>query len=289
MRRILHITSGDTAGESLKKSGVCEELLVWHDILYDGPRAPGWPEDLALQARAAFLEETTGGGLSRGEIIETLRAQYGRLENAGDYDMIVLWFDACLFDQSMLSHILACMSIKSVETAELICVDAFPGITPFDGLGQLRPEQLASVYDQRRSVTRDQFCFAERVDKAFAVQDKAEFAALSSLHQAPLPWVPAAVRRWLREQPDEATGLGQLERLALHAVRSGLKTPSEIFRFVAAHDEHPQFWGDSTLWAKINGLASRRPPLLRLEGPKPLLPQWHAGKTLEAFSIYPAY
>ncbi|KAF0218962.1 MAG: hypothetical protein FD174_2478 [Geobacteraceae bacterium] len=287
MKRLLHITSGDMAGESLQKSGISGEVFVWHDILYDGPRNPGWPEEDTLHARARFLEEETGGGLGSQQILETLRTQYMKLETAKDYDELVLWFDACLFDQSMLSHILACMKVKGIETADLICVDAFPGIMPFNGLGQLLPDQIASVYHQRQPVTKEQFSFAERVDRAFALQDKSAFIHLSNCHGAPLPWIPAAVTRWLQEQPDEATGLGRLEQLALEAIRSGCKTPAEIFASVAAHDTPPQFWGDITLWAKINRLAMRRPPLVRIEGPSPLLPQWNAKGTLDEFCVFP--
>jgi hypothetical protein len=288
MKRLLNITSGDIAGEILERSGIPGEVLVWHDILYDGPRKPGWPDEDTLHVRALFLEEETGGGLDRQHILETLRTQYTKLEKSKDYDPVILWFDACLFDQSMLSHILACMKARSIEAAELVCVDAFPGIVPFDGLGQLRPDQLASVVDQRQRVTQEQLCFAEHVDRAFAMQDKAAFVELSNCRGAPLPWIPAAVTRWLQEQPGEATGLGRLEQLALEAIRSGAKTPSEIFAFAAAHDTHPQFWGDTTLWARINKLATRTPPLVRLEGPKPLLPQWNDREMLEAFCVYPA-
>jgi hypothetical protein len=287
MKRVLQITGGDVAGENLKKSGVAGELLVWHDILYDGPRRPGWPDEDVLVARTHFLEEVTGGGLGRNEILETLKKQYLKLETVKDYDELVLWFDACLFDQSMLCHILACLKSKGVESAQLICVDAFPGIVPYNGIGQLSPEQLFSVYDRRHEVTFDQFRFAERVDRAFALQDSAEFIELAALGEAPLPWIPAAVTRWLQEQPDAATGLGCLERLALEAIRSGCRHPSEIFTFVARHDMPPQYWGDITLWAKINGLATRNPPLVRVEGPEPLLPQWSYPGGLGAFSVHP--
>jgi hypothetical protein len=287
MKRVLQITSGDLAGERLKKSSIRGEVFVWHDILYDGPRKPGPPDEDALQARARFLEEATGGGLGREEILATLKTQYLKLEHAGDYDAIILWFDACLFDQSMLCHVLSCMKAKGVQTAELVCVDSFPGIVPFHGLGQLLPDQLASLYEQRRRVTEDQFQFGERVDRAFALQDRAAFVELSNSRDAPLPWVPGAVARWLQEQPDEATGLGRLEQLALEAIHSGCRTPSEIFAFVAAHDTPPQFWGDITLWAKLNGLATRRPPLVIIEGPKSLLPQWNDKEILDAFSVRP--
>ncbi|OPY05590.1 MAG: hypothetical protein A4E61_00238 [Syntrophorhabdus sp. PtaB.Bin184] len=287
MKQVLHITSGDIAGDLLRKSGIAGEVFVWHDVLYDGPRNQGWPDEATLHARAQFLEDATGGGLGRNEILETLKAQYAKLGRAGDYDGVVLWFDACLFDQSMLCHVLACMKAKSIEKAALICVSAFPGIEPFDGLGQLSSPQLASLYDQRRPVTDKQFVFAEYVDRAFAMQDKAVFGELSWQQDAPLPWVPAAVARWLQEQPDEQTGLGRLEQLAMEAVRSGLSTPSEIFSFAAAHDTHPQFWGDITLWAEINKLATRRPPLVRIEGPGNLLPQWNNQQILGAIRVYP--
>ena len=285
MSGILHITSGDIAGGSLAKAGLPGEIFVWHDILYDGPRQPGWPDEKTLHARALFLEEFTAGGLDRANILQTFHTQYQRLAEAGSHARIVLWFDACLFDQSMLAHILTGLSLKGIRQVELLCVDAFPGIQPFHGLGQLQPEQLASLYANRRSVTDAQFRFAAVVDKAFATQDLALLTELSKMTGPPLPWIPAAVTRWLQERPDPATGLGRLESLALAAIRAGGETPDKIFTSVAAADTPPQFWGDTTLWAKINGLADRVPPLVQIEGPAPRLPQWESPVPLKAFRI----
>ena len=108
---------------------------------------------------------------------------------------------------------------------------------------------------------------------------------LSAMAAAPLPWVPAAVKRWLQEQPDPESGLGRLERLILAAVREGCQTPGKIFASVAAADTPPQFWGDTTLWCKINGLADRVPPLVRVEGPTDRLPQWESEVSLKDFKI----
>ena len=281
----LHITSGDSAGGSLAKSGLPGEVFVWHDILYDGPRCPGWPDEETLNARAVFLEEATSGGLARQRVLETLRHQYDKLAEAALYQPIVLWFDACLFDQSMLAHILTCLRHQNVQKAELLCVDAFPGIEPFHGLGQLQPDQLASLYDNRQPVTDTQFEFAARVDQAFATQDSGAFSELSEATNAPLPWIPAAVARWLQECPISVTGLGRLEDLALTAIRAGCETPGKIFAFVAAADTPPQFWGDTTLWAKINALAEREPPLVEIDGPADRLPQWESELSLNDFKI----
>jgi hypothetical protein len=285
LREAFHITSGDIAGKRLAKAGLGGEVLVWHDILYDGPRQPGWPGEEMLSARALFLEEFTAGGLDRELILKTFHEQYQRLADAASCARIVLWFDACLFDQSMLAHILTCLADKGIRRVELLCVDAFPGIEPFHGLGQLQPEQLASLYDRRRPVTDDQFRFAEIVDQAFAAQDAALLTDLCETTDAPLPWIPAAAARWLQEQPDPETGLGRLESLALAAIRGGCQTPGKIFASVAAADTPPQFWGDTTLWVKINGLADRIPPLVQVEGPSERLPQWESPLSMEEFKI----
>ena len=282
---MLHITSGDIAGENLANSGIPGEVFVWHDILYDGPRNPGWPDAKTLHARSVFLEQATGGGLNGDYILRTLKDQYSKLAAAKDSDGIVLWFDACLFDQSMLTHILTCMLHVGIRNVELLCVDTFPGIVPFNGLGQLRPSQLASLYDHRSPVTDAQFQFAQTVDKAFALQDLKLFNKFSKMNDAPLPWIPAAVRRWLQEQPDPSTGLGRLESLALEAIQGGCETPGEIFKAVAAADTPPQYWGDITLWAKINALADRDPPLVLIDGPLSRLPQWEGVADLKRFRI----
>jgi hypothetical protein len=141
------------------------------------------------------------------------------------------------------------------------------------------------VYGNRRTVTDTQFRFAVRVDRAFATQDSGMLTELSQASDAPLPWIPAAVSRWLQERPDPATGLGRLEELALTAIRDGCETPSAIFKSVAAADTPPQFWGDTTLWAKINALAAREPPLVRIDGPTDRLPQWESEVSLNDFKI----
>jgi hypothetical protein len=262
MKKTLHITNGDRLGDLLKKENLPGEILVWRDILYDGPRNPGWPDEDTLQARAAFLAATTGGGLDSEHILETLRNQYRTLKEATNCNRIVLWFDTCLFDQSMLAHILTCLHLKEISNVELICVDAFPE----DGLHQLHA-------DRRHPVTEEQFQCAELADQAFATQDHVLLAELSEQTHAPLPWIPAAAKRWLQEQPDPVTGLGRLETLALMAIREGNESPNKIFKAVATADTSPQYWGDTTLWSKINALADRTPPLVQIHGPSTHLPQ----------------
>jgi hypothetical protein len=95
------------------------------------------------------------------------------------------------------------------------------------------------------------------------------------------------VKRWRLERPDEKTGLGRLEQLTMDAIRAGLQAPADIWARVSAADTHPRYWGDTTLWAKINGLADRNPPLVKIVGPKERLPQWGGPAGLDLFRIFP--
>lgn len=285
MNTTLHIINGDGAGNSLVKSEVSGEVLVCRELMYTGSRNPGWPNSATLLARAQLLSDLIAGGMDSGSILETLQSYYQKLSAASEYENIVLWFDACLCDQSMLAHILVCLNHQSRQDAELVCVNSFPGIEPFNGLGQLSPSQLASLYDKRCRVTREQLEFAEIVEKACAAQDVTLFLEISQKTDAPLPYVPAAITRWLQEQPDPKTGLGRLEHLALMAIRDGNKTPAEIFSHVAKAEVSPQFWGDTDLWRTVNSLAARNPPLVQIEGPTPKLPQWTSQFTLRDYKI----
>lgn len=285
MEATLHLINGDGAGNCLKQADIVGDILVCRDVLYEEIRKPGWPDHTSLIVRSRYLSQLTAGGLSSEDILDTLGNFYRILSTASKYDNVVLWFDACLCDQSMLAHILVCLKHLDIDEAELICVNSFPGVTPFNGLGQLLPYQLASLYSERRSVTAEQFEFAEIVDRAFAKQSMSLLAGLSQRTHAPLPFIPAAAKRWIDEQPDPRTGLGKLEYLALEAISNGCKKPGEIFLRVAEEDKAPQFWGDTILWQKINGLADRDPPLVCIEGPAERLPQWESPLKLKDFKI----
>jgi hypothetical protein len=63
--------------------------------------------------------------------------------------------------------------------------------------------------------------------------------------------------------------------------------PLDIFNHVSKIDTPPQYWGDITLWAKINGLAEREPPLVRIEVPTERLPKWGGIEEVKRFRIYP--
>ena len=57
---LLHVTNGESAGNTLRQTGLGGAVLPWQDVLHEGP-VPAVPRVELLRARAAFLSECGWG------------------------------------------------------------------------------------------------------------------------------------------------------------------------------------------------------------------------------------
>src|SRR5262249_57202637 len=58
---LLHVTNGDSAGNTLRQTSLGGAVLPWQDVLHEGP-VPEGPRAGLLRARAAFLAACGWGG-----------------------------------------------------------------------------------------------------------------------------------------------------------------------------------------------------------------------------------
>src|SRR6478735_520903 len=57
---LLHVTNGESAGNTLRQTGLGGAVLPWQDVLHEGP-VPLGPRGQLLRTRAAFLSECGWG------------------------------------------------------------------------------------------------------------------------------------------------------------------------------------------------------------------------------------
>jgi DNA-binding transcriptional MerR regulator len=101
----LHVTNGDSAGNTLRQTGLGGAVLPWQDVLHEGP-VPAGPRRELLQARAAFVSGCGWG--SRRSILASLERRDRQLVQAlRDGQQVVLWFEHDLYDQLQLADALA--------------------------------------------------------------------------------------------------------------------------------------------------------------------------------------
>jgi hypothetical protein len=69
MPGLLHVTNGESAGNTLRQARLGGEVLSWQDVLHEGP-VPAGSRARLLQTRASFLAECGWG--SRSALLSSL-------------------------------------------------------------------------------------------------------------------------------------------------------------------------------------------------------------------------
>ena len=218
------------------------------------------------RARAAWIASRGWAGFS--EVLAELGDADRRVDQCVHYGETVLWFEADVFDQMILVFLLARLRQLPLRgRISLVSVGAFPGVRRFIGLGQLTPTQLASLYPRRRAVTAGQWRVASEAWDAVRAPDPRRLSRIAARHGSALPFLPAALRRYLAEYPSTANGLGLTGQLALEAIARGATTAGEVFVAVQRRERRP-FQGDGMLYAVLRDLGSGPRPAIEGRGPE---------------------
>lgn len=265
---MLHITNGDSAAGSLRAAGLPGEVLAWRDVPAEGPVPAGLTLDELAPVRARFLAQS--GWASYDEALADLRRQYAALA-ATAHDEVVLWFEHDLHDQLQLAQLLDWFATHAHGSTmlSLVVIGEYPDVTPFYGLGQLTPEQLAALFPSRLPVTAAQLALGRAAWEAFRLPDPTAFVALLAGETTALPYLRAALTRHLEEFPDADAGLSRTERQILDILTEAGPIPLfEAFKRDMAREEAP-FLGDLGFWARIAGLAPAAHPLLAFADGRP--------------------
>jgi hypothetical protein len=237
----LHVTNGDAVvGEVAAAAGVAAgEVLVWRDVLHDGPVPAGLDADALARVRARHLTTRSwphgeGVEVSEEAVLAMLRERDARLAAHPREAEVVLWFEDDLFDHLLRAQV---------------------------------EDRLAQRANGATVVTRVRLKHPPRGDLRAALAarepvdpDPTVFAALRS--SDPRAWVGVpGLERLLEELPDARTGLTRLERQILEALRDGPLSPADLFKAATA-GEDPPWVGDATVFALAADLA----PLVALAG-----------------------
>jgi hypothetical protein len=247
---VLHVTNGDSTVYGLRQAHVVGDLVAWQDVLHEGP-VPALSAAELRPVRARFLGIAEADLLARDERLAAALAAEER---------VVLWFEHDLYDQLQLLQILAGLPDRPAGV-ELICIGSFPGRPGFAGLGELDPDELASLWPQRTPVVSGHVRAARTAWDAFRAPDPRGVARAATASDERLPFVAPALRRLLEELPGARDGLSRTERQLLAAIDAGARTRGQAFVAAAASEEAP-FLGDTTAFDRLEELARGPHPLV---------------------------
>ncbi len=271
----IHIHCGDCSADTLRKADVPGEVLTWFDPVLEGP-TPAVPEGEWFKLRATYLAENPDIPVETVEDgMKALHRMDRNLKRSKDADEVVLWFDACLFDMTILLHHLDWFSRHELGDTRLslLCVGEFPGFERFRGLGELTPGQLASLVPKRREITQEQLDWGRRGWGAYRSPDPRNIETFLNNSVDPLPYVGPALHRHLERFPSVCNGLNRLQNEMLECLNEDNMEFLELFRAVSEMD-HPPFFGDTYVAAELRRLATAAHPAVDVDDMGKPLAQW---------------
>jgi hypothetical protein len=264
MREALHISNGDAT--DVPGTGLARRVVYWRDILHEGPVPEVGPAELR-RIRVDYLADYEG--VERVEAMRRFTERDQALE-AGRDGEYVLWFEADLYDQLQIIQILARLDDVGVpaQRITLICIGEHAGIARFGGLGELTAEQLRELPHTNACarVTPAALDLATRAWAAFRAPTPEGLGAVAAARLGELRFLGEAFDRLSREYPATRDGLSLTERRVLAAVADGARDAGNAFVRAGARETRP-FLGDSTCFARMEGMAQGPHPLLRLDPP----------------------
>jgi hypothetical protein len=331
----LHITNGDCAANTLR-TFLGDRVLITCDVLHDGP-APAVDGDAWYETRARFLTDGFGARYEETRA-SLARFDRMIADAAPDQEIVLWFehdlFDQLLLIRTLdvvvrlkpdaTSETYEAVRLKPDATyrrdrsetnardrsettvasgfsrtnVSLICIDRFPGVERFVGLGQLNAEQLASLYPARQAVSAEQFALASEAWRAFRASDPRDLFALmvrlkadatyggstvglkvdgtgdanlspvasgfSRTNGVTLRFLHGAIHRLFEEYPSTTSGLSRSADAVLRALESGPLDGIALFRATQWGEQRP-FMGDLGLFDVALRLAAARVPLVTVD------------------------
>jgi hypothetical protein len=231
---VLHVTNGDAVVPEIALAAGVEpgDVLVWRDVLHDGPVPAGLDADALAQVRARHLTARSWShaadvDLREDAALAMLRERDARLAAHPPAAEVVLWFEDDLFDHLLRAQVEDRLARRANGVAAVTRVR----------LRHPPRGDLRAALDAREPVEPDPSAF-----EALRSSDPRAWLAVPGFERLP------------EELPDARTGLSRLERQILEALRDGPLAPTDLF-VAATTGEDPPWVGDATVFALAHDLA----------------------------------
>lgn len=251
----LHILNGDATRPEFEKAGIAGEILIWREMLVEGPTVAPILSAEWFRLRRRFVQVLYAD--NNPHAYDKAETELRRLaQSAKQFTEIVLWFEYDLFCQINLIAALSALKELGVpaQRISLVCPGEHAEIEDFRGLGQLRAAHFTPLYAERVSLNPTSLHFADRVYQAYASADPRSLEALLQEPFPPVfPFLQAALQLHLQRFPGLLDGLAQEERELLELLKVPVESERQWVGKMLRNDAQRGF-GDAQYFQRVDRL-----------------------------------
>ena len=230
MENRLHIANGDCTAEIIKKTNLVGDILVWRELLCEGPICKDVGSDEFWLKRYAYFENELG--VSKLEYFDKTIKELVQLEDVEVYDEVVLWFEFDLFCQvnlmALCSYLL--QSFRKDVTYKLVCTGWVKGKEKLQSLSNFSSNEFESLYENSLNISKSNLEFAEQCWNVYVennIENLQEFNFNKQLGK--FPYFQKAMEQHLSRFPDEK-GINQIQYKILEIINFKPLAEREIVR-----------------------------------------------------------
>lgn len=218
----LHILNGDASLPAFEAAKIPGQILVWREVLSEGPVFATLPEHEFWQKRQEFITETYGEPPANYR--QKVQDEVEKLEGAGAFFEVVLWFDADLMCQVNLLYLLQHLQQRKPPVVSVCTPEAEQQVA------LLEPEAMQQLMESRRQLSEEELEQAKHLWQLYASPNPLELQLYLQQLPVPTPQLEQALRLHLHRFPSCTDGLSQPERLLLQLINQGATTLPELLQ-----------------------------------------------------------
>ncbi|WP_298265809.1 DUF1835 domain-containing protein [uncultured Lutibacter sp.] len=227
MSKILHIVNGDSTANILKQSTLQGDIVVWREVLCEGPLDFEVGGDKFWKKRYAYFE--TELGVSKLEYFDKTIKELIKLEDLLEYNEVVLWFEFDLFCQVNLMALCSYL-IKSYRKDifyYLICTGKVKGKDQLQSLSDFSELEYSVLYNSKIKISRSNLNYANECWKVYVENDLEKLNNFNFNQSNKFNYFQLAINQHLKRFPNKK-GLNQIETKILELINSEILTKNQI-------------------------------------------------------------
>ena len=233
-KKTLHIANGDDIFDRLKILEIPGEVLIWREMLCEGPTLDDITSPEFEQMRQKFLEENYH--ISAQEYEAEFISELIKLKTLNLYDEIILWFEFDLFSHiNMLAAISHIVKRQDQVPVYLVCSGWVRGENKLLPLSELNQKQFQDHYQGKMLLTQEDLETASLIWEIYCsanpLRIKAEIKKTSNFQ-----YLSSCLRAHIERYPNVKTGLNTLETNVLKLIdQHDIKSLNQLLGYALSY------------------------------------------------------
>jgi hypothetical protein len=216
MKNQLHLTNGDDLTESIRSLGISGEIVVWREMLCEGPTSFKLGTDEFVELRTKFLSEKYN--IQASDYKKLFLEELEKITALNGCEELVLWFEFDLFSHlNMLAAISHLRENRKKVKVTLVCSKKLKGEKEQNPLSQLSLKNLQNHYDQRITLVEEDLAISNMIWQFYNSKDHQKLKGIIK-KRTNFEYLSSCIRAHIERFPNINTGLNSLETNVLKLI-----------------------------------------------------------------------